>query len=201
VALTYAARRPRTLSEVWILDSQPGARVPEADVGSPTAVLSLLEAIPQPLPSRQAFRERVQPRLGRAIAEWLAMSLRAGNGGYRLTLDLAAIRALLDDYSRLDLWRAVEDPVRPGAIRFVVGGRSSVLSDADRRRLAESVPVYILERAGHWLHADDPEGLLAVMSGTSNEVACSDRARRAGRARRRLRLDGFGLGCVCDKGR
>jgi len=165
VALAYAERRRGNLSEVWVLDARPGPGLPDEGAGSPTAVLSLLESIPQSFPSREAFREHVRPRLGRAIADWLAMSLRAEDGGYRLTLDLVAIRALLEDHVRLDLWPVVEDPVLADAIRFVVGGRSNVLTGADRTRLAGRVRVHVLEGAGHWVHVDDPEGLVAVMSG------------------------------------
>jgi esterase len=164
VALAYAERRREALSEVWILDAEPGARGFDESPGSARDVLRLLEEVPQPLPSRRAFLERVEPRLGQATALWLAMSLRREDGRYRLILDLVAIRALLDDHARLDLWRVVEDPALARVIRFVVGGRSPVVSEADRRRLAASVRVDTLEQAGHWLHVDDLEGLLAAMS-------------------------------------
>jgi esterase len=165
VALAYAGQRRDTLSEVWILDAQPGPGRPSDATGSPRDVLRMLEEIPQPLPSRQAFVQRVEPRVGRATALWLAMSLRAEDGAYRLILDLVVIRALLEDYARLDLWRVVEDPALSRVIRVVGGGRSPVLSSADRRRLASAgVRVDVLEHAGHWLHVDDPEGLFAAMS-------------------------------------
>jgi esterase len=164
VALAYAERRARPLAEAWILDSSPGPRPPEPGPTSPAAVLGLLESIPQPLPSRQAFLDQVQPQLGRAVADWLAMSVRPVDHGYRLTFDLGAVRALLEDYARLDLWSVVEDASRARTIRFVVAGRSNAVPDADRRRLARSVRVHVLERAGHWLHVDDPDGLLALMT-------------------------------------
>jgi pimeloyl-ACP methyl ester carboxylesterase len=55
-------------------------------------------------------------------------------------------------------------------VHVVLGGRSSAVPDADKRRYRElearsqgAVLVHDLPNAGHWVHADDPEGLLAVM--------------------------------------
>jgi len=166
VALVYAGQRRPALSEAWILDAPPGARELDDSAGSALGVLRLLEQVPQPLPFCPVFVEWMAPRVGRATALWLAMSLRGENGAFRLILDLELIRALLDDHARLDLWRVVEDPALAHVIRFVVGGRSPVVSSADRQRLAASVRVDTLDRAGHWLHVDDPDGLVAAMSRT-----------------------------------
>lgn len=163
VALAYAQRRPE-LEEIWILDSQPGARGPDSGPGSTTAVLHALEETPQPLPDRATFVRRLQPAFGRRLAEWLAMSLRAGGDGYRFVLDLPAIRALLDDYWSTDLWHVLEDPARSDRVRAVLGGRSGVVPPDDRARLARSVRVDVLERAGHWLHGEDPDGVVRLMS-------------------------------------
>ncbi len=73
--------------------------------------------------------------ISRDTAQWLAMNLVADAGAWRLRLDLDAIDALLADYFAQDLWSALESP-RPGlALDVVVGGRSEVLSTADRARL------------------------------------------------------------------
>ena len=56
-------------------------------------------------------------------------------------------------------------------MHVVLGGRSRAVSTADRARLAAlaaatpRVSVDVLPRAGHWLHVDDPNGLLAVVTG------------------------------------
>ena len=47
----------------------------------------------------------------------------------------------------------------------VLGARSPIVQPADRERLADlerrnpSVRVAVLEKAGHWLHVDDLDGL------------------------------------------
>ena len=82
----------------------------------------------------------------------------------RFMPDLNEIRALILDYFARDHWPVVEQP--PGAphVHLVIGDRSDSYSPADRRaaRIAstnERVTVDILP-AGHWVHVDDPEGLL-----------------------------------------
>jgi hypothetical protein len=51
------------------------------------------------------------------------------------------------------------------------GGRSRVFDEADRQRLFSAaersggrLSAHVLERAAHWVHVDDPEGLLALVA-------------------------------------
>ena len=169
VALAWLARRRRRARRALLLDSSLGLRqgVPNAD-----AVLELLRRVPQPLPSRERFVELVRAAgHSKAIADWLAMHVRRAPDGYRLRLDLDAIGALLADYAGRDLWDVALGPVGTDELDVVVGGRSDVVSPADRERFAAAcaanprVRLHELAGAGHWLHADDPDGLIAVMTG------------------------------------
>jgi pimeloyl-ACP methyl ester carboxylesterase len=52
---------------------------------------------------------------------------------------------------------------------MVRGGRSDRWRAEDLQRLAQAVAAgvvvdTVLERAGHWVHTDDPEGLLAIVA-------------------------------------
>jgi pimeloyl-ACP methyl ester carboxylesterase len=133
-------------------------------------VLQFLERTPH-APSREAFvADAERAGISRGIGQWLAMNLERRGDGLALKLDLVAIRALLDDYFRLDLWPVLES--LPGRVRFdvVLGGRSRVFDDAERARLAaiaarapERLRVHELPAAGHWVHVDDPEGVARVL--------------------------------------
>ncbi|WP_437588913.1 alpha/beta fold hydrolase [Sorangium sp. So ce1000] len=177
VALAYLERRPAGLERAFILDADPSAR-PAGESGSESpGVLELLRAIPQPIPSREAFLDAVKAAgFSRGIAEWLAMNVRREGDGFRIRLDLDILDDLLTDYFARDLWHVLEDPPAPAVpgvearrIHVVLGGRSASISPASRDRfetLAARAPwlsVHVLPGAGHWLHVDDPEGLFDVI--------------------------------------
>ena len=168
VALSLLSRRTTRLEHAFLLDSPPGAR---AAGNGAREVLALLRGIPEPLSSREQFLTLVEAAgHSRPIAEWLAMNVRRSDDGFRLRLELDTIQALLDDYFARDLWRVVEGPVGTDQLEVIVGGRSDVIGAAERERFAEvaertpSVRLHVLERAGHWVHVDDPQGVLSVLT-------------------------------------
>jgi pimeloyl-ACP methyl ester carboxylesterase len=171
VTLSYLARKEAAIARAFVLDSVPGAR-PGALVTEETGgVLALLERIPAPLASREAFMDLCREAgLSKPIADWLAMNVRRADDGYRLRLDLPAIRAMLVDYCESDFWSTLADPSLAERVDLVIGGASRHYSDADvarARALADAHPhlvVTTLEKAGHWLHVDDPAGLLDAMA-------------------------------------
>jgi len=171
VALAYADRRRGELDQLWVLDSTPSARLAGMENVGAAKVLAMLESFPAALPSRERFLELVTSHgVSRAEADWLAMNVRRDGDVFRFRLDLAAIRALLVDYFVEDLWRVVEQPDGRRRAGFVIGGRSNTVSPDDRARLAAiaakdpSLAVHILPNADHWVHVDDPEGLLRILA-------------------------------------
>jgi esterase len=180
-ALALRARAPGWLAETWVLDASPSARPgalapagspPPGKPGSdPGDVLLMLETLPGQFSGRDEFLAMVTERgFSRPLAEWLAMNLDRGDGGMRLRLDLGGIRALLGDYYAQDLWPAVESSELPGALRFAIAGRSQAVSEADRARLealasGERIALHVIREAGHWLHMEAPDALLALFSG------------------------------------
>lgn len=176
VALEYVALRGGDLDEAFILDSTPGAR-PDARGSEETErVFALLSNLPPRLPSRAAFNDALSAAgLASGIVQWLAMGVvrEDDDAGtyYRFRLDLGAIRALLDDYFTRDLWPVLESP--PGAVKLhvVVGGRSSVIDEADRERLRaiaaahpDRVTLTTIPDAGHWVHVDAPDALFDALT-------------------------------------
>ena len=164
VALTMLLRRSSRLEQAFVLDSPPGPRGGAADARQ---VLAMLRSVPQPLESRQQFVDIVQ-RAGHpaAVAEWLAMNVRRADDGFRLRLELDTIESLLDDYFARDLWRVIEGGVGAETFDVIVGGRSDVVGPADRERFAAAGPrvrLHVLPDAGHWVHVDDPDGVMAVL--------------------------------------
>jgi esterase len=155
---------------VILLDSAPGARPDLVGSADTIAVLELLERAPKEFARREEFLAYVTSQgQSRAIADWLAMNLERTDAGFRLRLDLASIRALLDSYFNSDLWPVIESS--SAKIDVVIGGRSRVFNDDDRARLSElerttdgRVRMHVLPNAGHWVHVDDPTGLAAAIA-------------------------------------
>ncbi len=171
VTLAYLARRDREISNAFVLDSVPSARPSAVATEDAMSILALLEGVAQPLSSREelaAICERAG--LSKRISDWLMMNVRRSEDAYRIRLDLPAIHAMMRDYYDQDYWYVIADPNCARRLDLVVGGASTHFSETDlaRARALERegtrVHLSVLEDAGHWLHTDDPEGLLDVMA-------------------------------------
>jgi esterase len=171
VGLAYAEARAGELDEVWVLDSTPSARPEGMRTVEASHVVDMLESLPKELPSRERFFELMMAQgLSLPTTEWLAMNVRRDGDVFRFRLDLAVIRALLEDYFARDLWHVVERGDGRRRVHFVIGGLSETVSPADRGRLealaqgSSGPSVHVLPRAGHWVHVDDPDALLAIVT-------------------------------------
>jgi len=165
VALAYHAQRP-DLQRVVLLDSSPSARPDRSGSEETETVLELLARAPARFESRPQFVAHVQREgQSRAIAEWLAMNLSREPDGFRLSRDLALIRALLDDYFARDLWSVVAQS--RARIELVVAGRSKVYGEEDlakARALGPHVRTHVIPEAGHWVHVDAAERVAELLS-------------------------------------
>jgi pimeloyl-ACP methyl ester carboxylesterase len=96
------------------------------------------------------------------MAAWLAMNLEHAPGGFRLRVDIAAIRSMLDGYFRADLWSVVESAPATRRTTFILGGDSGVMDPAELARLDAvaargGCEVVEVPGAGHWVHVDAPD--------------------------------------------
>jgi pimeloyl-ACP methyl ester carboxylesterase len=163
---------PRVIEQTWMLDSTPGAHPDRFAAPDNTVrlVLELMEQLPQTFARRADFVDAViAGGQTPALAQWLAMNLvpiAPASDALRLRLDLAQIRALLDDYFRADLWPAIETPGLAGTVHAVVAGASRTVNDADRARLAaaERTTLHVVPDAGHWLHIDAPAAVVELLA-------------------------------------
>lgn len=157
-----------------VVDAMPGPASGESDTGT-SDVLAALERAPKQYASRAAFIEHFEGLgFSSSLSAWLAMNLQRPDGdqGVRLPLDLAAIRELLEDYQRVDLWPTVTSAPDGSGLHLIVAGRSATWGSEARTRAdgLSGAKVHRLERAGHWVHADDPDGLLRILVGVLEEA-------------------------------
>lgn len=166
VALAYAAMRPDRLAQVWVLDSRAGAQPPDPD-NDVLQVLAALRQVPLPLTDRERLVTLMtQAGFSTMLAHWMTTNLRRTDGGFIWAFDLDAVEQMIADYWRRDLWAVLRDP--PCAIDVVRAGRSDRWPAEVVRRFAREagrdVRMHVLPEAGHWLHVDDPEGLLELLA-------------------------------------
>lgn len=169
VALAYHQQRP-ALERVVLLDSAPFARPYRAGSEHTMQIIALLERAPANFATRAEFIAYIHKNgHSRAIADWLAMNLERHEGGFRLRVDLAQIRALLDDYFTLDLSAVVAQS--SARIDLLIAGRSEVYgpnevarAEALARESGGRVHVHHLPDAGHWLHVDEPQEVLRILA-------------------------------------
>lgn len=172
VVLEWLRSRANRRSEAWVIDASPSPSRPERDTSATAEVLRTLDTLPRLWASREAFvaalTEAGQPQ---AIAQWLAMNLRrTDDGKRRFGPELSVIRELIEDYARTDCWDLVEAPPAACSLSLVIGGRSTAVSLPDRKRieriamLNSRVSVHLIEGAGHWVHIDAPDALLALLT-------------------------------------
>ncbi|MGQ0562825.1 MAG: alpha/beta fold hydrolase [Gemmatimonadota bacterium] len=169
VALTYARDHGdhQPLERVWIIDSTPEARTPD---GSAWQMLELLRRMPQSFASCAELIELlVRSGITTPTAQWMATNLEQGAGGrYSWRFDLAAIEALLRDFYDQDLWGVLEQPPGRAQIHVVKAKESSILSPAAVQRIHELSAggrvFYHEVDGGHWVNAENPEALLALMT-------------------------------------
>ncbi len=170
-----AGERIGNVSEVWMLDSRPSGNPDAKGVSDVEDIISKLsDTKHRVFASRNDFRDHIMAAgLSLQIAQWLALNLKPVEGGHQLNLDPIAITSLLSDYAKLDVWSNVEHFTR--IVHLVLAGDSQHYRDADKKRAREltaarpdHVKVHVLANAGHWLHSDNPKGLLELIATNLN---------------------------------
>ncbi|NRA32068.1 MAG: alpha/beta hydrolase [Polyangiaceae bacterium] len=169
VALDFAASRPEGLRQVWVLDSDPGVISPGprgSAVGEVEAVMEGVRKVPQPIAKRDdVVSHLTEQGFSMMLSRWMTTNLRRVGSAYEWTFDLDSIGELLVDYRARDLWEFLEDCSKSTDVHIVVADRSDRISPHTRAR-AESLPAasrvstHRLENSGHWVHVDNPDGLM-----------------------------------------
>lgn len=159
--------------QVWVVDASPGARAPS---GLPWEMIAVLRAHPGPFETRdEGVRALESEGVPTPVARWMATNLDRSEGGdgsegsddllrWRISAD--TMESLLRSYFAEDAWDVVEG-ADDTAVHVVRASRSDVLGSDDVERLRAATGdanVHLHEvEGGHWLHTENPEGLLAAM--------------------------------------
>jgi len=96
------------------------------------------------------------------IRAFLLQNLRFGaEPAWRIGLD-----AIANALPQLTQWPDLDEAAYLGLTLFVAGSRSDYIKPEHRpiiRELFPSARFAVLKNAGHWVHADNPDGFMAIL--------------------------------------
>ncbi|XVF63392.1 hypothetical protein PTKIN_Ptkin09bG0083900 [Pterospermum kingtungense] len=168
---------------VWVLDATPGkVRAGGDGEDHPAELISFLRKLPKEVSSkRDIVNALIQEGFSKDVAQWVVTNLRPSHGagssssGFSWVFDLEGISEMYQSYEETNLWNVVENLPRGVHVNFLKAERSLhrwALEDLQRIHSAEEsaadegggVEMHVLEDAGHWVHADNPDGLFRILS-------------------------------------
>ena len=165
-AALQLALTDKSVEVVVAVDCPPGRRFGGGGTEEIDRVLAAVTSVPMPVGSRRDLVALLKERgLSDPIAQWMTTNL---DTEMRWKFNLATIPSMLASFGKLDLWPALWAKRDGLSVHLVRGGRSDRWSAEELARadeaLADRVVVnHIIEHAGHWVHTDDPQRLLAVV--------------------------------------
>ena len=168
VALAATRRLAPTPVQTWIIDSTPAAG---GEGSGADRLLARLEASPSSFPDREgAVAWIAEGGFDETTARWMATNLERRGEDWAWRLDAGALRELFTDFNTTEVWEAAEAAPPGASIHFVRATRGSILASEDAERIqrlaARGEPVALHElEGGHWLHTDNPDGLLELIAG------------------------------------
>ncbi|XP_072999514.1 uncharacterized protein [Typha latifolia] len=189
VALSMVEQAAKPLARpvrVWVLDATPGkVRAGGDGEDHPGELIEFLSRMPKQISSKKEVVDAlVQEGFSTDVARWVATNLQpisqpgaASSRGFSWVFDLKGIAEMYKSYEEANLWKIVENVPRGVHVNFLKAERSLhrwALEDLQRIHAAEElaadegagVQMHVLEDAGHWVQADNPDGLFKILSST-----------------------------------
>lgn len=189
VALSMVDQAPKPLAkpvQVWVLDATPGDVHAGGDgEDHPAELIQALANMPGPIMDRKVVVSNLQSQgFSPAVSQWMTTNLKAtgsdpvgrrAGGALEWTFDLDGIAQMYENYEATNLWPMVENVPEGVKIEFLRAERSlhrwahgdvQRIGAAELRASAEGagVRMHVLEDSGHWVHADNPDGLFQILA-------------------------------------
>lgn len=160
--------------QVWVLDTVPGDTWVEAG-DHPRDTIEFVRTLPPTFDSRKQLVEALTTAgFTTEGSQWMATNLKPAAGGLlEWTFDLEGIAQLYASYEKTSLWPLLEKQPAGLTTDFVRASRSAfVWTDSDLARIAATgARVHLLEESSHWVHIDNPDGLLEIIGPSFERLA------------------------------
>lgn len=158
VAMTLALSHPSRVSRLLVSDIAPVAYPPRWE-----GLIAAMAALPPGTPRAAADAALAGAEPDAGVRAFILSNRRPDGSGWRIGLEgiAASIGAIMG-------WAAPEAAPFAGPTLFVAGETSRYIRTEDRpaiRALFPNARFLTVKGAGHWVHADQPEGFAAVMEG------------------------------------
>ncbi|KAK2982786.1 hypothetical protein RJ640_006073 [Escallonia rubra] len=157
--------------QLWVLDSVPGEVDPKNTDREVEKVLQTLQSIPSSVPSRRWLVDHMIERgFSKSLSEWIASNLKKSREHLTWAFNLDGALQMFNSYRETDYWPLLEHTPK-GMEIAIVRAENSDRWDLDviqrLERLGESegkASVHVLPNSGHWVHVDNPKGLLEIVT-------------------------------------
>ncbi|KAJ0954700.1 putative alpha/Beta hydrolase [Helianthus annuus] len=111
----------------------------------------------------------------RSLSEWIGTNLKRSGEHFTWAFNLDGIIQMFDSYRKMDYWPLLEHPPKGMEIVIVRAENSDrwdphiiqKLESLKNRTSDESegkLSVVVLPNSGHWVHVDNPKGLLEIVT-------------------------------------
>jgi pimeloyl-ACP methyl ester carboxylesterase len=154
-----------SLEQCWILDAIPH---PQSDASRHDLrhIFQQLRTSGAPFTDRDNMVDTLKSKgLSSGLIQWMTTNLKRTDVGYDWAFNLANATDMIEDYFEWDAMPLVQGTERP--IHFVRADQNLHWSHDiidDIQACAPLVQIHTLRNAGHWVHVDNPTGLLDLMT-------------------------------------
>lgn len=160
IAMRLALRHPDLVTRLMVVDISPVRN--DAALSFATLVTALRNLDIDHLTSRSEADRLISEEVpDRTVRQFLLQNLRRSGDHWHWAANLDLLG---DSLHQVGGWVPIQAEYR-GQVFWVTGGRSPYVLDehvAPMRELFPRMAQVTLKRAGHWVHADDPEAFLVV---------------------------------------
>ncbi|KAJ4830121.1 hypothetical protein Tsubulata_001336 [Turnera subulata] len=174
VALQFAQSCAR--EQLWVLDSVPGEVSAENSDGEVEKVLKTLQSLPSSIPSRRwLVNHMIELGFSKSLSEWIGSNLKKSGEQETWAFNLEGAVQMFNSYRETSYWSLLEHPPAGMEINMVVAEKSDRWDPEIIQRLeslasrsggdsAGNVSLHVLPNSGHWVHVDNPKGLLDIVA-------------------------------------
>lgn len=162
--------------QLWILDSVPGEVNPENSDGEVEKVLQTLQSLPSSIPSRKwLVNHMIELGFSKSLSEWIGSNLKKSGEHETWAFNLEGAVQMFNSYREKSYWPLLEHPPKGMEIAIVRAENSDRWDSNVIQRLESlatrggdgsegKVSVHVLPNSGHWVHVDNPKGLLEMIA-------------------------------------